>query len=576
MSMITKLSIRNFKRFRDVEIELGSPVVFVGPNDSGKTTALQALALWHLGLRRWREKRGDRPVPEKRPGVTINRRDLVAVPVPDANFLWRDRHVRDVRRSATGQETRNVRVDVVVEGVADGKSWTCGLEFDYANEESFYCRPLRRDDEGASRMPIPAGAVVDMAYLPPMSGLAASEVRLDPGAVQVRLGEGRTAEVLRNLCHQVFTRSPSDWSAITDEMQRLFGARPLDPRYVAERGEVLVALRSGRSPAELDLSCSGRGFQQTLLLLAHLAANPGCVLLLDEPDAHLEVLRQRQIYKVLTEAAQRSDSQIIAASHSEVVLNEAADKDVVVAFVGRPHRIDDRGSQVLKALKEIGYDQYLQAEVTGWVLYLEGPTDLAILQALARRLDHPAAAVLERPFPHWIGNQPQRAREHFHALREAREGLVGYVLCDRLDRQLQSGPGLQERAWRRREIENYLTTPEVLLAWSRAAGAEGPLGGPLGAGDWERVMQDCLAELEQALEVTGKPSPWSPDIKATDEFLDPLFKRFFARVGLPNLFRKTDYHRLVEHLPAAQIDSEVSEVLDGIHAVATAARPGED
>lgn len=45
-NMLTKLTIRNFKRFGEVEVELGSPVVFIGPNDSGKTTALQALALW--------------------------------------------------------------------------------------------------------------------------------------------------------------------------------------------------------------------------------------------------------------------------------------------------------------------------------------------------------------------------------------------------------------------------------------------------------------------------------------------------------------------------------------------------
>ena len=79
-----------------------------------------------------------------------------------------------------------------------------------------------------------------------------------------------------------------------------------------------------------------------------MAANPGAVLLLDEPDAHLEVLRQRQIYQVLSETAAETQSQIIAASHSEVILNEAADRDTVVAFIGTPHRIDDRGSQVVK------------------------------------------------------------------------------------------------------------------------------------------------------------------------------------------------------------------------------------
>ena len=70
--VLTKLQIVNFKRFTKTEIELGNPVVFIGPNNSGKTTALQALALWNIGLQRWMEKRGS-TAPGKRPGVTINR-----------------------------------------------------------------------------------------------------------------------------------------------------------------------------------------------------------------------------------------------------------------------------------------------------------------------------------------------------------------------------------------------------------------------------------------------------------------------------------------------------------------------
>lgn len=93
------------------------------------------------------------------------------------------------------------------------------------------------------------------------------------------------------------------------------------------------------------------GLQQTLLLLAYISAHPGSVLLLDEPDAHLEILRQRQIYQVLTELAREYGSQIVAASHSEVILNEAADRDVIIVFLGTPHRIDDRGSQLLKSLR---------------------------------------------------------------------------------------------------------------------------------------------------------------------------------------------------------------------------------
>ena len=75
VSCLLDIQIRNFKRLEDVSFELGKSVVLIGPNNSGKTTALQALALWDIGLRRWNEKRGSKVSPEERPGVTINRRE---------------------------------------------------------------------------------------------------------------------------------------------------------------------------------------------------------------------------------------------------------------------------------------------------------------------------------------------------------------------------------------------------------------------------------------------------------------------------------------------------------------------
>jgi|ERR1700674_2528250 len=567
--MLTKLAVLNFKLFEEVEIELGERVVFVGPNNSGKTSALQALALWNAGVRRWVEKRGGGNVPKERSGVTLNRRDLIAVPVPSANLLWRDLHIREGFREEGKTKTRNVLIEIGVEGVDHGESWRTSLEFDYANEESFYCRSRLGPDGTRLEVPL-AAADVRLAYLPPMSGLAANETRLDEGAVSVRIGEGRTAEVLRNLCWQALQRGEGQWKRIVERMRALFGVELDDPDYVRERGEIIMSFRTA-SGIRLDLSSSGRGQQQTLLLLAHMAANPGAVLLLDEPDAHLEVLRQRQIYQVLTETAAETGSQIIAASHSEVILNEAADRDTVVAFIGKPHRIDDRGGQqLLKALKEIGFEHYIQAEETGWVLYLEGSTDLAILRALTKQLEHPARAHLERPFVHYVGNQPQQARHHFYGLREAKPNLAGVALYDRLDGGLQSDPNLAQEMWRRREIENYLCQRSVLLAFAEAQGRAQE--GDLFAASWRAVMAEAIDEIAEALAALGKPDPWSADLKASTEFLDPLFKKFYQKMKLPNLMRKTDYHTLAPYVAEKDIDAEVGEKLDRIVEVAGRAR----
>ena len=566
--MLTKLICRNFKNFDEVEIELGNPVVFIGPNNSGKTTALQALALWEIGLKRWKENRKGRANPEKRPGVVINRRDLISVPVPEARLLWRNLQVR---------APKNVRIDIIVEGVTAGKDWACGLEFDYANQETFHCRPLRMSEEDgkvSARMLVPEEAGnLSVAFLPPMSGLASNELRLDPGAINVRIGEGRTAEVLRNLCYLVSQDpDPTTWEKLCEKITALFGVQLDKPDYIPERGEVTMDYRD-ESGISLDLSSSGRGLQQTLLLLAYIAAHPGSVLLLDEPDAHLEILRQRRIYQVLTELAREHDSQIVAASHSEVILNEAADRDIVIAFLGAPHRIDDRGSQLLKSLRTIGFEQYYQAQQRGWVLYLEGSTDLAILQAFAEKLNHPAKKELEAPYVHYVSNQPEKAREHFYGLREAKPDLVGFCLFDRIDGELRRQPELIEYAWKRREIENYIVSDkQVLLNWALAEGDE-QTEGPVFASLWGTTIEETITEIESALITLGRGSPWSADIKVTDDFLDRLFEAFFEKLEMTNLMRKTNYHTLVQYLPADQIDSEVTEVLDAIVKVANKAVP---
>ena len=568
--MLTKISINKFKRFKsEIKVELGQFVVFIGPNDSGKTTALQALALWNIGIRQWNAKRKGKESPEKRPGVTINRKDMFAIPVPSSNLLWYDLHVREITKVNGKPETKNICVEIIVEGITDSKEWRCGLEFDYANEESFYCRPLKLSD--GTKMPVPDEASkIQIAFLPPMSGLSSNETKLDQGAVNVRIGEGRTAEVLRNLCFNSVSEQSHNWGKIITHISKLFGVELNNPTYIAERGEIVMSYKN-KSGINLDLSSSGRGLQQTLLLLSYLYTNPNSVVLLDEPDAHLEILRQRQIYQVLNEVAQEQKCQIVAASHSEVILNEAAGRDTVIAFVGNPHRIDDRGSQLLKSLKEIGFDQYYQAELTGYILYLEGSTDLEIIRAFATVLDHPVKSYLERPFVHYIANQPSKARDHFYGLKEAKTDIRGVMITDHLDAALSTSGQLVEMMWKKREIENYICYPEVLLKYAAPppeANETGDLFAQAENNKRKDIMNECIKDFVPPVALKDRKDRWWNEVKATDDFLDRLFEEYFRKLGLPNVMTKSNYHILARFLPKDLIDIEVKEKLAAILNVA--------
>lgn len=569
--MITSFHIENFKRLGSVDLELGNAVVLIGPNNSGKTSALQALALWDAGWRRWSEKRG-KSSPGTRPGVTINRRDLSSIPVPSAKLLWKDLHVNDTKTHEGKQRTDKVYITLTASGIHEDSPWTCSLEFYFANEESFYCR-LKEPENGVLPEALRHHPVV---FLPPMSGLAEREHRKEPGEISVLIGEGQTAQVLRNLCWQLYSKEDKSlWNVLAEKIDLLFQIKLQPPNYVAERSELTLTYRE-RSGIELDLSSSGRGCQQVLLLLSYMLANPGAVLLLDEPDAHLEILRQRDVYNLLTDIASTYGSQIVAASHSEIVLQEAAERDVVIAFVGKPHRIDTRSRhQVKKALESIRMADYYLAEQKGWLLYLEGSTDLAILRRLADRLDHPAKTILSDSVPViYLGNnKPQEARDHFQGLREAKPDLVGFVLFDRLDKELQSGSRLLERMWSRREIENYLVTPESLQGFVQLGLDSEDLIEAAEKRNRLEILESCVAELTNALNLTNEPDPWGPDIKVTDKFLDPLFKRFFERLGTPQRIYKRDYHGLADTVPLEQIGIEVIDVLDVILSTAKTATP---
>jgi hypothetical protein len=570
--MITRLIVRNFKRFDEAVIPLGAPVVFVGPNNSGKTTALQALALWELGLRTWMEKRGSGSTARQRVGVVLNRRDLVQLPVPTTALLWRDKHLRQAPNGGA-KATQNILLQITVEGVSSGIAWSCPLEFDYSNDEIIHCRPSRLKTNGDERATMPPEAQgVRMAYLPPMSGLEANERRIDEGAIQVSLGQGKTADVLRNLCWKVWEAehklaNEGEWGSLVAQIERLFGVTLNVPDYIAPRGEIQMSYREssaeGRRQTDLDLSAAGRGLQQTLLLLTFLRWKPGSVVLIDEPDAHLEILRQRQIYAELTETARRLSSQLIVATHSEVVLNEA-DKDTVVAFVGTPHPLR-QSDQLKKSLALLGYEQFLQAEIMGWVLYLEGSTDLEALRILAAKVHPNAAGVLERPFVCYVMNQAERARTHFFGLREAYPSLRGLALFDNSpDVTPQSGSPLRELKLVRRELENYFCSPTFLRRWVEQSSLADDLFGRAELAKQRAAMEQAIIGNTIPLALNDPTHSFWRSNKVSEEYLPAVFGSFFKQLGLPNSMNKSDYRQLARLLEPTEVDSELVRVLDAI------------
>jgi hypothetical protein len=150
--------------------------------------------------------------------------------------------------------------------------------------------------------------------------------------------------------------------------------------------------------------------------------------------------------------------------------------------------------------------------------------------------------------------------------------LPGVALFDRLDTQLQVDTALTGLMWERREIENYFCSPDVLRAYAAQEQSD-DLFGVAERDKRKAAMQTALEEVTKALQTLGKPDPRSADMKATDDFLDPVFRKFFEKLKLPLQLRKSDYHILASLVPKDQIDPDVSRKLSAIAEVARKARP---
>ena len=566
--MITKVTINNFKKLDKISFPLSQSVVIIGPNNSGKSTIFQALCLWEIGAVNFIQSYLTQKL-NKNGAVTLNRQSLLNSPIANMRFLWKD---QKVAFNANGKEI-DLKLEITIEGTTDDTNWICKTEFHYYNEESFSCKIVSGLNEIVALYE--QGKGVHFGFLQPMSGITSVEDKFEQGAINRRLGEGRTAEVLRNICYKVLypetvandIKPIDNWNKLQSAIQSMFGAQLLKPEYLKVTGT--IQLEYSENGTRYDISSGGRGFQQTLLLLAFMYANPNTILLLDEPDAHLEVIRQRKVFQLINEMANRMNSQIIIASHSEVILEEAAEASNVIALIENTVIELNKSStpqklkSIKKALTEIGWEKYYLARTKKHVLYLEGSTDLEMLRCFASKLNHEVEPLLSvANVDYTSDNVPNTAVAKFTALKEIFPELKGLAIFDKIDKNLEDIKSLEVICWSRRELENYFASPEILYRHAKLLSDKYT---SLDSDKLVEIMEQTVQDSTVPIYLKDLKHEWWHSAKLSDEWLDVIFSGFYKRIGLPQDFFKRDYYQLIMLMRPEEINAEVTEKLTAIY-----------
>lgn len=599
--MITQVTIEGFKLLREKPIPLSRVTTVVGPNNGGKTSFLQALLVWQLALQTWVKRRKYDPTqPSKlkakeRTGLSLTLDEFTFMEVASTYELWPDLVVY----SGPNQPSL---IKVQVDGVTASKEWSCSMEIQHRDARTVLVRPVQISDEGLVVIPPEALREVIVSSRAIHGSLPTNEMLLQREGVDFNVQIGEANRALRSMLYWLDCgegrekpgEEPSvDWQELVADIQRMFDVELQRPSRLPN-SVIEVTYRNRRNGRKnkygpsMNLNTAGSGFLQILQLLTlfHSRRSKATLFLLDEPEAHLESIRQQELYRLFAQRAEDHGFQVVMASHSERIMEEAFDlmrppkpRQHLLMLVEGEIRTLTTGQDKKVATQAIADipagDYYATTRRPRW-LYIEGKSDVDILREWARVLSNQEAlrlleAVNPKANHHYLKtNSPVLAFRHFEGLRFIHPEIKGVVLTDHVDKEPNPEATLVQLQWPRREIENYLLVWDVIerVFWAEAGkNKKWPEENNLELFRGKHAQELRRLFTEKFLVAGALEDENHPDLKnkkASEEILEPFFKAAFQRFEIYNPLPKENFYLLAAAMKPVEVHADVREMLEKI------------
>lgn len=504
--MIKEVTLQRFKQFKSETISLKPRglTFLAGGNNSGKSSLLQAIAVWEFARTILSMERGHKSLLAGYggQGLGVSDDEFSPVALPSLKHLWTNLK----SQGGPGQDGYSLNITCKWDDDA-GAEKTLGISLALANDRLFI--------KASGSNLVEADKIPRVAYLPSFAGITSREQFMSPADRRRMIGSGLAGGIIRNLLLDMHRdneakrknlkgerskiknsdlarlRREDPWeilrSTLIDVFQTELSVSPFNDAY---HSYIRVQTIKGSSATgkfvpysaanARDMMAEGTGFLQWLSVYSLALDDSVDVLLLDEPDAHLHPSLQSQLIERLETITQASNKQALLATHSTEILR-SSDHGRILAFAKSKAKYLHNDEAKIPLFLGLGSDYAPKLDPLRKckrMLIVENLSDFRLLKIFAARagIEFPNNIVA---WP-WTGGAKERKQLFLQiqaevpelkalSIRDRDDTELGNVSKDNLRDKGVNSPSddLKLRIWRRRHIENYVLWPPAI---ARSAG----------------------------------------------------------------------------------------------------------
>lgn len=298
---LRSIHVKRFKGINDAPFDVGAINVFIGANNSGKSSLAQLL---HFGVvilqaidlaQRW----GNNDTV----ALSLSPTQLLYSPCVDLYALGRGGRLLEARETAIELRLTLADGEEIVIEIRRGRNGNIHVQVTNvpaAKQLSSLKHPFT-------------------VYSPGLAGIARHETFISDGVLLRTIARGDANLVLRNILKRLSEKNNA-WNEFISDLNQLFNGASITVEFAHETDEhvmVFADLGTGKVPIEL----AGTGVLQAVQILGYVHFFHPSVIVLDEPDSHLHPNNQRLLCKLLQGVADDRNTQVFLTTHSRHVVD---------------------------------------------------------------------------------------------------------------------------------------------------------------------------------------------------------------------------------------------------------------